>query len=104
MLYVATNPGELLAVDTETGDVVWRDDIGAHAWSSPTIVDDTLVVAVNCEVAAALRAYDLTDPAAPSPRWEVAVTGGCIESTPAIWHDRIYVGSRDGYFYAIGDR
>ena len=102
-LYVATNPGELLVVDTATGEVVWSDDVGTHAWSSPAIVDDTLVVAVNCEVSAALRAYDLADPAAPRERWEVAVTGGCIESTPAIWKDRIYVGSRDGFFYAIGD-
>ncbi len=102
-LYVATNPGELLVVDTGTGEVVWRDDVGAHAWSSPAIVDDTLVVAVDCDVAAALRAYDLADPAAPVQRWQVAVTGGCIESTPAIWNGVIYVGSRDGFFYAIGE-
>jgi len=103
-LYVATNPGELLVVDTATGSIVWRDDIGTHAWSSPVIVDEALVVAVNCDFAAALRAYDLVDPASPVERWEVAVTGGCIESTPAVWDGTIYVGSRDGFFYAVGDR
>ena len=29
---------------------------------------------------------------------------GCVESTPAVWKGRIYVGNRDGFFYAIGDR
>jgi outer membrane protein assembly factor BamB len=102
LLYVATNPGELLVVDTLTGDILWRDEIGSHAWSSPVIVDDTLVVSVNCNASPALRAYDLGDPRSPVERWEIAATGGCIESTPAVWDGKIYVGSRDGYFYAIG--
>jgi outer membrane protein assembly factor BamB len=101
---VSTNPGELLAVDTATGDVVWRDDVGFHAWSSPLVVDDTLVVAVNCGSVPALRAYDLENPLAPVMLWELPVAGGCIESTPAMWNGRLYVGSRDGYFYAVGDR
>jgi outer membrane protein assembly factor BamB len=104
LLYLPTNPGELLAVDTVTGEVVWRDDVGFHAWSSPLVVDDTLVVAVNCGTEPALRAYDLTDPGAPAELWELPVSGGCLESTPAMWDGRLYVGSRDGYFYAVGDR
>ncbi|MBM3885992.1 MAG: PQQ-binding-like beta-propeller repeat protein, partial [Gemmatimonadetes bacterium] len=27
----------------------------------------------------------------------------CIESTPALWRGRLYVGARDGFFYALGD-
>jgi hypothetical protein len=104
VLFVPTNPGELLAVDTVTGDVVWSDDVGAHAWSSPVVIDDTLIVAVDCDIRPALRAYDLADPRAPLLRWEVAATAGCIESTPAVWNGVLYVGSRDGFFYAIGDR
>ncbi len=104
MLYVATNPGDLLAVDTATGEVAWSDDVGFHAWSSPLVVAGTLIVAVNCETVPALRAYDLSDPRRPERVWEVAVSQGCIESTPAMWNGRLYVGSRDGFFYAIGDR
>ncbi|MCP3975262.1 MAG: PQQ-binding-like beta-propeller repeat protein [bacterium] len=103
ILYLPTNPGELLAVDTTTGEVVWRDDIGFHAWSSPLLVDDVLVVSVNCGSVPALRAYDLADPQNPQPMWELPVSQGCLESTPAMWNGRLYVGSRDGYFYAIGD-
>ena len=29
--------------------------------------------------------------------------GKCIESTPVIWRGRIYVGTWDGYFYAVGE-
>ncbi|MCP3995990.1 MAG: PQQ-like beta-propeller repeat protein [bacterium] len=101
-LYAPTNTGEILAIDTVDGDIVWRDDVGTHAWSSPVIVDDTLVVAVDCEIDSGFRAYDITDPLNPQEMWESRVTGGCIESTPAVWNGRVYVGSRDGFFYALG--
>lgn len=102
-LYVATNPGELLVVDSTTGEVTWRDEIGAAAWSSPVVVDNTLVLATDCEGGGALTAYDLSDPATPRRIWHVPHSSGCIESTPAIWKGSIYVGSRDGYFYAYGN-
>ena len=102
VLYVATNPGELLAVDTATGEVVWSDDIGPNAWSSPVYVDDTVVVAVGCGSEPKLRAYDVLDPRRPMRTWEIPVGAGCIESTPAVWDGQIYVGSRDGFFYAVG--
>ena len=102
MLYASTHPGELLAIDTTTGEVLWRDDIGSHAWSSPTLIDRTLLVSVNCEAGGALRAYDVTERYTPKQIWEQALGSGCIESTPTVFHERIYVGSRDGFFYAWG--
>lgn len=101
VLYASTHPGELLVVDTETGEVVWRDSIGFHAWSSPALVDNTLVVSVNCELGGGLRGYDVSNPRAPVRIWQLDLQTGCIESTPAIWKGGIYVGSRDGYFYAF---
>jgi hypothetical protein len=29
--------------------------------------------------------------------------GDCIESTPAVWHGWLYVGTRAGYIYGIAD-
>ena len=104
VLYAATHPGELLAVDTESGEVLWRDEIGFHAWSSPVIVDKTLLVSVNCETGGGFRAYSLADPAAPAQLWQYDHNSGCIESTPAVWKGTIYVGSRDGRFYALGEK
>jgi outer membrane protein assembly factor BamB len=102
VLYVLTNPGEVLAVDTATGDVLWSDDVGPHAWSSPVVVDGKLIVSIDCETNSGFRAYDITDPTNPVMAWESRVTGGCIESTPAVWGGRLFVGSRDGFFYSLG--
>ena len=104
VLYASTHPGELLAIDTQTGQVLWRDEIGYRAWSSPVIVDGTLLVAVNCETGGGLRAYSLSDPARPSQLWQYDHASGCIESTPVVWKGTIYVGSRDGRFYAFGEK
>jgi hypothetical protein len=50
-----------------------------------------------------LHAYDVSDPRVhPAELWQVTL-GGCIESTPAVWHGRIFVGTRAGRFHAIGD-
>lgn len=101
VLYAATHPGELLAVDTATGEVTWRTEIGWHAWSSPVLVDGTLIV-TTCT--GQVRAWDTDDPRAPRELWTFQTQeGNCIESTPAVWDGRIYVGSRDGYIYALSD-
>lgn len=103
VLYVTTHPGDLLAVDTGTGEVLHEERIGYHEWGSPVVVDDTLVVPM-CE-AAGLRAYDVSDPRLLRERWTFALpSGACVESTPAVWNGRIYVGSRDGFIYGVGDR
>ena len=99
VLYEATQPGELLAVDAVTGEVTWREEIGWHAWSSPVIVGEELLVA-TCT--GELRAYSLSDPRHPVPTWTLKLSESCIESTPAVWDGRIYVGVRDGKFYAVG--
>lgn len=105
VLYVPSDSGFLLAIDTDTGEVVWQDDIGVNAWSSPVIVDDALVIAVDCFSSedSGLRAYDISDPLAPIEMWQKPLpTSGCIESTPAVWDGNMYVGSRDGFMYAFG--
>jgi len=105
VLYVATDSGNLLAVDTDTGEVVWQGDIGVNAWSSPAIVGGALVIAVDCfsSESSGLRAYDITDPRNPVEMWQRPLaTSACIESTPAVWNGNIYVGARDGFMYAFG--
>jgi len=99
LLYTNTHLGSLIAVDAATGDVVWRDGtVGWHSWSSPAVVDGTLVVA-TC--VGDLRGYSLEDPRAPQLSWTVPVGESCLEATPAIWNGVIYLGSRDGYIRAF---
>jgi outer membrane protein assembly factor BamB len=99
MVYTNTHQGKLIAVDATTGELVWSDEVGFHSWSSPAIVDDTLVTATCL---GDVRAYSLADPAAPQQIWSVDLGGSCLESTPAIWNGRIYLGSRDGFMRALG--
>jgi outer membrane protein assembly factor BamB len=103
VIYVPANTGELIGVDIATGETVWFDSVGTHAWSSPVVVDDTLVLAVGCESQPAIRAYDVANPRQPVELWELPRESACIESTVTIWKGRMFVGSRDGFFYAFGD-
>lgn len=100
MVYVPTHSGRLLAVDSGTGEITWEDPVGFHAWSSAVVVEDSLLIG-TCEVPE-LRSYDLSDPRQPELQWTVPAADGCIESTPAVWKGRIYVGSRDGFMRAYG--
>ncbi len=105
LLYVPTHAGDLLIVDRSTGSVVHQFDVGYHAWSSPAVVEDddgsTWLVVATCS-AASLRGYEILVGEPPIERWRVPLPG-CIESTPVVWRGAIYVGSRDGYLYAVGD-
>lgn len=101
MLYVPTHTGRLLGVNRHTGEIVWEKPFSYHAWSSPVVVDDILLVG---DAEGILHAYDVSDAVANPPQlWEVAVGAGGIESTPVVWKGRIYVGTRDGRFYCLGE-
>lgn len=101
MLYVPTHTGRLLGVDCSDGGIVWEKPFSYHAWSSPVVVDHTLLVA---DAEGFLHAYDVRDPGTNPPQlWKVAVGQATIESAPVVWHGRIYLGSRDGRFYCFGD-
>jgi len=101
VLYTVTNKGFLVAVNTETGAEEWAYDMAPGSWSSPVIVDDRLVVA---SADGYLRTFDITEPFGPRLLWTFQIGGGNpIEATPAVWKGRIYVGSRNGFMYAIGD-
>lgn len=99
LVIVATDDGRVLGLDAATGAEQWTLNLPGPLWSSPVVVDDVLI---QPDCGGNLNAFDLTPGAAPTPKWSVAL-GGCIESTPAVWDGWIYVGSRDGSFYAIAD-
>jgi outer membrane protein assembly factor BamB len=98
VLYLPTHAGELLTVSRDSGEVLDRQDIGPHAWSSPALVGDRLLVG-TC-IPGGLRTYSVADPTAPAMLGEHRMaSGGCIESTPAVWNGQIVIGSRDGFLY-----
>jgi outer membrane protein assembly factor BamB len=101
MVYVATNAGGLLGVDRESGRVRWRIGLPGPTWSSPVVLDDVLLQG-DCD--GVLHAYDVSDGKRKPPElWRVTL-GGCIEATPAVWKGQVFVGTRAGAMYAVGDR
>jgi outer membrane protein assembly factor BamB len=94
VVYVNTHQGSLIAVDAEDGTLLWEDPVGFHSWSSPAIVQKTLVTATCL---GDVRAYSLADPRTPSPLWSLSLGESCLEATPVVWKGAIYLGSRDGF-------
>jgi outer membrane protein assembly factor BamB len=101
VIYTATDSGDIYAFDQATGEQVWTKHLPGPTWQSPVVVDDVLLQG-DCD--GFLHAYDVSDPMVDPPElWAVEV-GGCIESTPAVWKGMIWVGTRGGQFFAIGER
>jgi outer membrane protein assembly factor BamB len=102
VLYVTSQSGRFMVIDRRTGAVLWEERHGKHLWSSPVVVGDELLLA-TCK--GELRAYSIVDPTTPVLQWALRIGGGkCIESTPAVWGGKIYVGTWDGHFYAVGEK
>ncbi len=100
-LHVPTHQGGLITVDTATGRITSEIPFPEHSWSSPAVIDGDLL-APGCD--GALSRFSLSDPARPRLVWRWQMPGaGCWESTPAVWNGVIYMGNRNGYFYAIGE-
>jgi outer membrane protein assembly factor BamB len=101
IVYAPTDGGRLLAVDQRNGEIVWEKQLPGPTWQSPVVVDDVLIQG-DCN--GVLHAYDVSEPRVDPPELWTVQLEGCIESTPAVFDGNIYVGTRGGAFYAIGDR
>jgi outer membrane protein assembly factor BamB len=92
--------GKVYGVDKTTGKVLWTKQLPGPTWSSPVVVDD---VWIQGDCAGGIHAFDVANTeVAPPELWNVEVVG-CVESTPALWNGRLFVGSRGGRFVAVGD-
>jgi outer membrane protein assembly factor BamB len=100
VVIAAADGGTVYGVDRETGAVRWQFDLPPPTWQSAVIVDDVLI---QGDCSGVLHGYDVSDTSvAPQELWKITLEG-CIESTPAVWNGRIFVGTRAGRFYAMGD-
>ncbi len=101
IVYATFTEGGVAAIDEATGTLLWKKDLPRPTWSSPVPVDDRLIVA---DGAGYLNCFDISNPR-NSPRlvWRLQLSKSVIESTPAVWHGWIYVGSRDGGIYGVAD-
>ncbi|MCX8006522.1 MAG: PQQ-binding-like beta-propeller repeat protein [Coriobacteriia bacterium] len=97
--------------------LVYKDHIGG-AISTPIIVDDHVVAAgygntvnvyriiydASASSGVRVRTRSGKDVVVRVERVAVFRGGGSYESTPIVWRGRIYIGSRDGYFYCLGEQ
>jgi len=101
MVYIATNYGDLIGIERESGRERWRIHLPGPTWSSPVSVDGVLL---QGDCGGTLHAYDISNPRREPPElWSLSL-GSCIESTPSVLEGMIWVGTRGGGVYGIGDR
>ena len=100
-VYFTTAAGRVLEVDRGTGKIVWELHIASPSIGSPVVVDGVLL---QGDCSGDLYAWDVSNPASTPPLLWRRHFNGCIESTPAVWHGWIYLGTRQGYLYGLADR
>jgi outer membrane protein assembly factor BamB len=99
-VFEAIADGHLLGIDRDTGKILWQVQLTKPVVSSPVPIDDVLI---QGDCGGVLRGLDISKPRRPPPElWRVQLPG-CIESTPAVWRGMIYVGTRAGKIYGIGE-
>ena len=99
LVIVPTDGGRLLGIDRRTGTIRWTKRLPGPVWQSPVVVDDVLLQA---DCFGVLHAYDVSNTSVEPPEMWTIGLGGCVESTPAVWKGRIYVGTRAGFVLTIG--
>ncbi len=100
MLYIATANG-LYALDPNTGDVKWRYDTEMPLGDSPTVVNgvvyvgsmDKRLLAINANTGVKIWSFDNAKAGYSTNPLVLTNTGKPV----------IYIGNRDGKFYAIQD-
>jgi outer membrane protein assembly factor BamB len=99
-VYVTDASGGFVAVSQRTGKQFYEVKLPGPTWMSPVPIDQQLLVG---DCSGVLHDYNISNPSkVPKEKWHIQLSG-CEESTPAVWHGMIYVGTRGGKFYGIGD-
>lgn len=84
--------GTLVALDTKTGEEVWKLDMAYYPWSSPVAVYDEAGngYIVQCDSKGNMHFIDGTTGTIADTQY----LGGLIEASPAVYEDMVVVGTR----------
>ena len=91
--------GQLVALNKETGEIVWTLDTQVYSWSSPTLVydKDGKGYVVFCNTGFNMYLLDgLTGEECDSVN-----LGGNVEASPAIFNNYVVVGHRGQHMYCM---
>ena len=89
---IAAAGGELIAIRASDGTVMWRKPVGPVEFR-PSLDGELLVVSI---VDGQIAALDVRD---GSPRWTTRL--GATPGEPLVIGGRVYVGTKDRYFYSL---
>ena len=91
--------GQLVALDTETGEIVWQSSTGNYCWSSPTAfyTEDGEAYVFVCDVDGDAKLYD----GATGERLTTISLGSTTEASPVVFNDTLIIGTRAGNVYCI---
>lgn len=104
-LYSVSENGGVLALDVESGQVLWENELGRCVDASPAVSDQVVYVPLMdpapCRRHARRAAGFLValDATTGEELWRFEA--GLVESAPVIAGGRVYVGSWDGNVYAL---
>jgi outer membrane protein assembly factor BamB len=95
-VYVGAQPGVLVALDLQSGNVIWKYEATTTGLgeSSPAVAAGVVLVG---DLDGVLHAVDAVT---GKPRWTFK-TGSEIKSSPVVTGDRILIGSYDGHLYGL---
>jgi|GEM_PF-2508910 len=94
-LYAGSDDGTLHAVNRATGNEYWTTTVGGKIDSTPTIVDDLVIL--GTDDSGQVKAYDKET---GTEEWAYS-TGGNIDSSPTVANGTVFVGSSDNNLHAI---
>ncbi len=91
--------GALVALDKQTGDVIWRKELPRYGWSSPVAIygDEGQAHLILGDSGGVLR---LLDARTGEERGRVELNGN-IEGSPAVYGDMLVIGTRGCVIYGI---
>jgi outer membrane protein assembly factor BamB len=93
-VFVAEIGGALIALNSKTGKVDWKEDLGAHLESSPLIVGKTLYIGTDSDQVLAINTAN------GHKIWEYKA-GASIKASPSFHDGRIYVGNYQAGMLAL---
>ncbi len=95
----APREGDLVALDKDSGEVVWRRHLSNYSWSSPTIVTatDGTQYGILADSAGTMHLFD------PHTGEDISTVnlGKNVEASPAVFENMIVVASYDKHIYGI---
>jgi outer membrane protein assembly factor BamB len=93
-LFFGTFASEVLALDSQTGNVIWRTPTTEWVWGGPVLYQDQLFVG---DLGGTLYALDA---GTGTIRWQKELDG-TITASPLVTKKAIYVPTENGNFYAL---